>query len=506
MPFLMLYKFFLPILNIIICIIEVLCALMNPFKLISAIHRLFNKCIPEFLNIFPIFALIIMIISLLLLIVALIEYIAAQILKLVALILRNINALNNAFQNGDSNGVLVIAQKLSALLCAFQNLFVLFSIFSIIIDVIRDILSLAFSIPPCQDGNSGDINSCCTPDVCPEIVQSNYTRFTGTFKYIPQFGTSTLFAGFPSPFNQNNFTIRNESWQFFDTQETPAQALRNIFDAIDVTTTDGSPKPVFFPADSTYTATADIKQVPYLFDMRMFYVPQVWGRTGQSRFIRFTNIIMPTVPSTSLFEADNSVQNIFNGVSGLVGGAGFEDDGKTPLSAYQANGITPTTGTATINNFFHMPARFEPASSFFPPSINDGYTINNVEYTFKPNIAPLLQKSLVTLGCVPSVALSKGFVNNIFASDIGLKTQLLTNLLNGTPNPATGETNTFPDPNAAQQCLLNAIATLRSNMTTEGVAEFQATCDLCLGQLLSDTNSALDSLIGIGIDPCQKLI
>src|SRR4030042_4767916 len=36
MPFLMLYKFFLPILNMIICIIEVLCSLTNPFKLIRA--------------------------------------------------------------------------------------------------------------------------------------------------------------------------------------------------------------------------------------------------------------------------------------------------------------------------------------------------------------------------------------------------------------------------------------------------------------------------------------
>src|SRR5271157_5896023 len=41
MPFLMLYKFFLPILNLIICIIEVLCALINPFALIAALNRLF---------------------------------------------------------------------------------------------------------------------------------------------------------------------------------------------------------------------------------------------------------------------------------------------------------------------------------------------------------------------------------------------------------------------------------------------------------------------------------
>src|ERR1700743_277675 len=43
MPFLMLYKFFLPVLNLILCIIEILCALLNPFKLPGAISRLFRQ-------------------------------------------------------------------------------------------------------------------------------------------------------------------------------------------------------------------------------------------------------------------------------------------------------------------------------------------------------------------------------------------------------------------------------------------------------------------------------
>ena len=90
MPFLMLYKFFLPVLELIICIIEVLCALMNPFKLARALNRLFTQCIPNFLNLFPIFALIIMIISLLLLILALVEYLISQIAKFIEIALRNV--------------------------------------------------------------------------------------------------------------------------------------------------------------------------------------------------------------------------------------------------------------------------------------------------------------------------------------------------------------------------------------------------------------------------------
>ena len=74
-PFLLLYNFFLPLLNIIICIIEVLCAIPDPFKTVDALIHLFRDCIPAFLALFPIFALAIMIISLCLLLLALIEYI-----------------------------------------------------------------------------------------------------------------------------------------------------------------------------------------------------------------------------------------------------------------------------------------------------------------------------------------------------------------------------------------------------------------------------------------------
>src|SRR5690606_21996850 len=119
LPFLMLYKFFLPLLNLIICIIEVLCSIPNPFKLIRAMRRLFRTCIPQFLNLFPVFALIIMIISLLLLLLALIQYILAQILKFIEAILRNINALFVAFSDGDENSILAITQKLGSLLCIF---------------------------------------------------------------------------------------------------------------------------------------------------------------------------------------------------------------------------------------------------------------------------------------------------------------------------------------------------------------------------------------------------
>lgn len=504
-PFLMLYKFFLPILNLIICIIEVLCAIANPFKLISALNRLFSQCIPAFLNLFPIFALIIMIISLLLLLLALIEYIIAQILKFIKAILRNINALIKAFQYADSTAILAIAHKLGALLCIFQNLFVLLSIFSTIIEIIKDMLSLVFAIPPCDDGQSDGTNGCCTADVCPTIVKSQYTNNTGTLQYLNEVGIQTSIV-LPAPFNNFNVDLRTESWQIYDTQQTIGQAFWNIVDGYDVPVPNqvaGNKKPIFFPTDSNYTATTDPLQAAYTMDLRLFYNPAQWGRPGLPRYIKFLSCICLYVPSQTLKIYDNSLKGETTGVFYIAGGVGYEDDGITPLHGFAADGVTPITNVsdpgyiASLNNFIHKAPEFATNPVLQP---TDGYTFSDMTYTFKPNIAVLLKKDLVTLGCEPSVALNRSFLANVIAGDVGLKTQLLGDLVNGRNG------NIFPDPAGAQQCLANAVSALRNNLTPLGVAHFQATTTACLSKLRDDTHSALGKLAGIGFDPCSSTI
>lgn len=507
-PFLMLYKFFLPILNIIICIIEVLCAIPNPFKIIKSITRLFTVCIPNFLALFPIFAFIIMIISLLLLLLALIEYIIAKILEFINLLLRNIQALNNAFQEGNANSVLAIAKKIGSLLCIFQNLFVLLSIFTTVIQIIKDILGQTFNIPPCDD-NNGSTSGCCTPDVCPNIIKSSYTRITGNLKYLNR--VNQLAESLP-----NNFgvIVRGESWQLYDTQQDTAQAFINIVDGYDVPQdpNDSPPffKPIFFPTDSVYNAQTAVRQAPYTIDLFFLYNPANFGRVGIPRNIQFKDCILTAPPSNSLQEGDLSVQFVRNGVNVLAGGKGFEEDGYTILTGFDTNGITPINVQATLENFIHVIN----INSITPIlNINDGILFNNVQYTFKPNVSVLLGKDLITAGCVPDISMAKAFINNAFAGDVGLKTVLLQDLLNNKSNavPATAtssdvpNTNIFPDTNTAQQCLATAISALRTNITTDGVAQFQATTTLCLQKLKDDTNSAIQSMIGLGFDPCKSL-
>jgi hypothetical protein len=487
MPFLMLYKFFLPILNLIICIIEVLCALMNPFALISAINRLFNQCIPDFLNLFPIFALILMIISLLMLLLTLIEYLIAQIELLVLALVRNINALTKAFQSANAASVMSIARKLSGLLCIFQNLFVLLSFFGIIIQIVKEILALTFAIPPCEGGGPGSTEGCCAATYCPTIVQNQYTRTTGSFQYLPEAGYETnisLGSGFLTS------DLRSESWQLYDVDQNIAQAFYNIVDGYDISSTI-NPKPVFFPTDSNYSATTSPQQAAYTVNLRLYYNPISWGRIGFPQYIQFKNCIVLYAPTQDLKIYNNSEQFTKNGVFYLAGGQGYLDDGVTPLTGFQPDGVSPTSSQATLENFLHMEGEFSTNPILQP---TDGYAFSDMQYTFIPNLQVLLQKNLVTLGCEPGIALSRAFVNNVMFANVATQTAALGSLVNGTG--ASG--SPFPDPNAAQQCLLAAVAALRSNMTIEGVAEFQSMVNVCLGTLQDNTNTALSGAIGIG--------
>lgn len=497
MPFLMLYKFFLPILNIIVCIIEVICAIPNPFKLIPAIIKLFTQCIPAFLLLFPIFALIIMIISLILLLIALIEYIIEKILALVLLLIRNILMLVNAFQEFNVNSVLAIAQKIGASLCIFQNLFVLLAIFNIIIQIIKDILGMAFAIPPCDDSNP---DGCCTPTVCPSIAKKPFTRATGTLQYLNEAGLKFP-TGLPAPFDSITSDIRPESWQLYDVFQPLPEMFLNVIDAYDVPPDFidgyyGPPffKPVFFPTSNTYTSQTQAQQAPYTVNLRLFYNPAQWGRIGQSRYIRINNCIMLSATSLTLSDFNNNQIPIPTGVISLAGGNVYEDDGKKAILGFAADGITQINFQGTLNNFLH-----KPAINSSSPVLNstDGYTFpDDVTYTFTPNSAILMGNNLITLGCVPEVSMAKGFVNNALAGDVALKTVELQNILNSA---------TFPKPDVAQQCLTNALAALRGNLTAQGVADFQSTAVACLQQLQNDANTSLTSLIGLGFDPCKSV-
>lgn len=479
LPFLMLYKFIIPIIEIIICIIEVLCALKNPFKVKKKLKRLFRKCLPAFLNLFPILALIIMIISLLLLLLQLIKYLINQLLKLIKAILRNLKALSNAFITADAEAIDAIAKKLANLLCIFQNFFALLTIFAIVLQVIREMLT-PFA-PPCQDS---DPEGCCDPEVCPAIVKTQYTRTTGKLQYLGQVQVDSGVV-LPVPVNgSNNILVTNrvQSYQFYDVDQAIAEAFSNIYNAYDIVSTSiTGVKPVFYPTDGAYSGTTPPQQAAYTLDLEFDYDPTKFGRIGQVERVKFTDCIMIQVPNSSLSNYANAITTIDKGVVRLGGGVGTKQDG-TKLKGYKADGITQDTVDATLENFI-----FNPSKTNGKLLATDQVLIENITYKFKPNLEVLMSKDLITAGCDPDLSLDKTVINNALFGDLANKASLLSNLV-------------YPDPAAAQVCLANSINILINNMTEEGVAEFQTTCLVCFQKLEDDTLSALKGLMDIGFD------
>src|SRR5690606_32308970 len=122
-PFLGLYNFIQALLNMVFCIIEVLCARNNPSALIRALRKLFKQCIPPFLNLMPWLALLAMIIALILLLLALIAYLIQQILNFFDQIRKNLEILSNAIQVGDYDSILAAGKKIAYILCLIEQLF-----------------------------------------------------------------------------------------------------------------------------------------------------------------------------------------------------------------------------------------------------------------------------------------------------------------------------------------------------------------------------------------------
>lgn len=502
-PFLMLYKFFLPVLNLIICIIEVICAIKNPIKLFRAIRKLFRNCIPDFLSLFPIFALIAMLISLLLLLLELIQYIIDKISKLIETILRNIRALEKAIQKSDEESIKAISRKIAALLCVFNNLFVLLSAFAIIIQTIKDILAVKFRIPPCSTPSSGAteqevLDSCCGPDVCPDYVLSNTSRTTGSLKHLNGIVTVTNVA-LPIAIDPNagNFltaTLRERSFQLYDISQNVDERFINIVDAYDIPTYI-NPKPVFFPTDSIYTKDTPTSKAPYLVDLEMFYNPNSYNRFGIKyglpRNILFKNCIVLNAPDVFLNTFDNSKLEIANGVIDIGGGLGYESDGVTPLYGF-SDGYEFTTNQATIETFLGMPTWYTTNPQL---NVNDGYLFSNVSYTLKPNFEVLFSKDLVSSACYPPLRNDVDASNTLFGNNFNFKLDLFTNLINS---------DSFPNPGATQECLQLALDTLRTNLNETTLAEFQTSTDLCLSDLKLKCENSIEDLMDIGIDTSKS--
>lgn len=452
-PFLMKYAFILPILELILCIIEVLCALPNPFKVIRAVRRLFRKCIPGFLSLFPVFALPILIISFLLLLLALIEYILQQLTRVLDLLKKNIKTIARAIQRNDPAVHKAALTKIAWLLCSFQNLFVVFATYKAIFDVIKGIILRLFSIPPCDDGDNGS-SDCCTPDVCPAFLKNE--------RIDSNTGTITR--------------ISDGNVQIFDKLIDYKKAFININNPYDLQYYKS-----FFPSGVTISKSTPLDDAPYTINVRFKYDPSVYGREDQdgARFIRVNNCIVLSEPSSFLTDYNKNTIKVDSGVLSIAGGLAYEDDGTTKFMLNDKHASIDEI-IVNINN-----------DPIFQP-ISSAASLNYDDVTYSLNInhgALCLKYQLITIGCIPSVALDKEIANLPFKNP-GFKVREVEDIIN----------NNFPDFDRVITEIDVAFTALRSNVSEEGVDTFKSAIEASLNKLKEDAQLSIEKLIKISSD------
>jgi len=456
-PFLNTFKFFLPFMRLVTGIIEVICALLNPFSLFGAINKLFNDYLPAFLAMYPPFSLVVLVISIAKLILQFVDYMLNQVNNLVNEVKSNLKNFSDATERNNKDAIKATTNKIQNLFCDFQNLFVAFNMVTSVIEVINDILNFGLNIP-CSDGNG-----CCDSNVCPAFLKNGTYTATGTLQYFTSVPSSTPFSFFFGTTSVSN-NLRNQMYQIYDVTQSATTAFSNIFDASDAT---ANPKPIFFPTDSVISSTTPVLQAPYSVDVRLYFVPAQFGQTGTSRYIRFKGCIVLTQGSTNLINFDGTSNLIPTGVLLLGGGLAYEDDGTTAIYV--------SGKQATLETLLFLP----PVSA---PSPGDVITLT-MEYTFTPNYEALFAKSLITAGCAPSIRASKEALASTY------------------PLP---EIPPMPDLVAPLTAMQNEVTNVVSNLNSATLDAFSNNMTTILNSVKDSTSAILAQYFDLAFDRFQS--
>lgn len=476
-PFLSLYNFFMAVLKLITCVIEVLCAIPNPFAVAMKLKKLFMECLPPFINLFPWLALIAMIIALLLLILALIEFIIATIMKLIEDLIRNLKVFYDSIRLHDSQSILAALQKFAAALCFLQNIMAVFIALAAIIAIIKSLAALAgFGI--CSDE---DQDGCCPIQLCPPFVKNTPDGIkvtNGKLIYRKEIGTdaSKLFPDipdiakiFPIP------TVRPQRWQLLDTSiEEPIYPINSIIVPII-----GN---IFWPDPLEFKADTQPKKAPYTVDLTITLDPITLGQPsiGTKREFIIKDCIVVRKPYFGTYDhLNNLVMDNLRGTLNIEGGLVFEADGETKVMIGE--------NQATLNTLIYQESLSAGAASDLPSS-EDGLVFDNISFVWKPNAPTLAGYNLITVGCIPEVSVEKAVQNAIiFAEGIAPVLEKMK------------DTGVAPDVEGAQACISNAVEELRKDISEESIALFSANSMACMDNLKKETIAILNNALRVGV-------
>lgn len=471
-PFLSFYNLIQAAINLFKCIIEILCAIPDPFAIALKLKKLFSECLPPFMALFPATALIAMIISLMLLILALVEYIIVTIIAVIEDLVKNLDVLSKAVELNDAESALAAAQKIAALLCSIQNILAVLIALAAIISVIETLAKLA-SGTICADG---DADGCCPENICPPFVKTTPSGIevkSGKLIYFKQIGVD-IASALSLPANiaaMLNFPpIRTERWQIYDKIGNASFPISSI-----ITPISGN---VFWPDLPDFNSTLSLRKAPYTVDLTITLDPKSLGLTdvkGSRKFL-IKNCVVVRRPYLGVYYYSNLFQPTpTTGTLNIEGGLVYEEDG----SSYMIGSTQ-----ATLNTFLHQ----ADSSATAVPSVDDSLEYD-VEFVWKPNAGALAGYQLTTVGCMPEVNTEKSIQNAIIiANGVGA-------VIDKLPPTPTGEkvlsTGFLPNIRGTLDCTNNAIAEFRKNVSKETAAIFQATIDICLNDLKNQTTATL---------------
>lgn len=459
-PFLSFYNFIMAALNLIVCIIEVLCAIPDPLSVASKLKKLFAECLPPFLLLFPWLALIAMILSLILLILALLEYILNTILGLIQQLIENIILLQSGLTLQDAESTLAAAQKIASLLCLVENLMAIFIAIAAVVAIIQS-LAQFFGSAICDEG---DEEGCCPEEICPTFIRENkeIQVTNGVLLYHSKIGPDLSSSGLPSSLTGqlgSNLTLRPERWQLYDNDSDPEFSINLI---ITPTESEFHGKSIFYPEQSFDAETLPGK-APYTVDMTLFLDPTVFNPSlGEARTFVIKDCIVVRKPINGLKSFDNSIDtSIGSGTFELEGGLVFEEDGETPVEL--------SGSQLALNDFIHQSDTIDVDL----PSVDDGYMVTDVEFVWKPNHPALADFNLITVGCFPEVSVEKAVQNAFLQSEgVGAVIDRLPDL--GTLSDDILDT---------QQCVQDSINKFRESINVESAEVFRTEVSDCIGDL-----------------------
>lgn len=403
------YSMLVVVMKLVSCIIDVLCALTNPFAVIAALVRLFGFCLPDFILLLPQLAVPAIILCMIKIILAIIIYIITVIVPLIQDIIANIEDLIDAILTGNQHAIKSVAFKIVSVLKELMNVMGILAALDAVIAMVKALLSLGIGIP-C--GGGGGSCSGCGESQCPSVFEN--ITLQGSDGVLT---TTAMYSG-----TQLNYLLTFSSASHKD----DFLALYDFFpDGIDYSAvTDPQKLPYSLYCDGYYAVTSvDENGVLSLFPLptKQYsdgYLSGVYRSSGGAAFVDSGNPdrYVRFGASASRFSSSDGYDNVFLEIMDTDGTGALKNSGTFLVSsAYDAYNVKLDHRAA---NAWDVQDVYKPTSGagskvvWRKISLPPLGTSTSKNYTLTINHEELIRRSMIGIGCHPDVrAAVKGAKN-----------------------------------------------------------------------------------------------